>query len=148
MSNNRQAINELVDRIVMLDEEKRHGMWGNRKLSFAEGLAVALMFLHENHGFPLDRKTIRDHLGLGRVEDLVWNGPDKYPGLGGYEDGPIASLYKYLTGLPGYDTQKRHTGQQKEVTQEAHGYITMQLTRNIDKWNDDAVTEREGMGNE
>lgn len=133
-------ISELVKGLMASGKDGKSDVWENRAFSFVEGLIKPLVFLRDNYGLLLDVNVIREYFDLKKIEELVWRGPDKYPGLGkkenGLEVGPIAGLLSYLKNLPAYDERPQKIGNQGETTNEQHGYITMQLVRTFNSLSD------------
>lgn len=102
-------------------------MWKDRAISFVEALSPPLVYLRDNYGLILDVNEYRKYFELDRLEELCWNGKEKYPGL----EQVLDPMTNYLRNLPAYDEKKFGKGKkgQGDDTKLQHGFITMQLVR-------------------
>ena len=94
-------------------------MWRGRATAMVSGLLRILCWLRDNKGFELDTASLRDHLSMRLLVEIVAR-----------EDIPVQvtrGLASYLTSLPGFKGE-RGVGQ-SQTTLDQHGYLEMSFTR-------------------
>jgi len=123
-------LSQLTVSLMQQEDGKGGDVWENRAISFVEALMRPLVFMRDRFGIPLDVGAIRNYFLLDRIEEMVYDFPEKMSRSlderASFEES-LAGLNSYLENLPGYEKKNRNK-HNSEVLQQ-HGFITMQLVR-------------------